>query len=339
MTTIREVAKQAGVSISVVSKAFNNYTDIKEETRQRIFAVAEELNYTPNIVAKSLSSKKQMTFGLITSGVLNHNEKDHNAFDVFKGVYLAVSESPYELSIFLIDSQSQKQKSYVQYCRERNIGGAILHGIRTDDPYYEELVKTDIPCVVLDIMPETINGLIGSVSINNVKASKEMAGYLLKRNHRNIVVMAGTEETYVNSERLKGTEQAFQEHGAVLDKDKIFYAGFSEQQAYRIAEKYLLDHRPSAFLCFSDLMAFGVIKAVQEKGLRIPEDISVTGFDDLVLSRYSRPPLTTISQNFMEIGRVSAMLLQDLKEGRAERQHVYVEHQLLERESVKVAFA
>lgn len=335
MTTIKEVAKQAGVSISVVSKAFNNYADIKEETRQRIFAVANELNYTPNIVAKNLSSKKQMTFGLITSGVLNNNEKDNNAFDVFKGVYTAVSESQYELSIFLIDSQSQKQKSYVQYCRERNIGGAILQGIRTDDQYYKELINTNIPCVVLDIMTETDNGLIGSVSIDNVKAGKEIAGYLLERNHRDIVVMAGTEETYVNTERLKGTRQAFQEQEAVLEDDKVLYAEFSEQKAYRLAIDYLQDHRPTAFLCFSDLMAFGVIKAIQEKGLRVPEDISVTGFDDLVLSRYTQPTLTTIRQDFMEIGRLSAVLLQELKENKAEKHHIYVEHQLLERESVK----
>lgn len=335
MTTIKEVARQAGVSISVVSKAFNNYTDIKEETRQRIFAVANELNYTPNIVAKNLSSKKQMTFGLITSGVLNNNEKDNNAFDVFKGVYTAVSESKYELSIFLIDSQSQKQKSYVQYCRERNIGGAILQGIRTDDQYYKELINTNIPCVVLDIMTETDNGLIGSVSIDNVKAGKKVADYLLERNHRDIIVMAGTEETYVNSERLKGVQQAFQEHKIVLEDDKILYAEFSEQKAYHLAKEYLQSHQPTAFLCFSDLMAFGVAKAIQEKGLRIPEDISVTGFDDLVLSRYSQPSLTTIRQDFMEIGRLSAVLLQDLKENKAEKHHIYVEHQLVERESVK----
>ena len=179
MTTIKDVAKKAGVSISVVSKAFNNYIDVSEKTRQRIFDIAKELNYTPNVVAKNLSSKKQMTIGLISSGVLNNNEKDNNAFDIFKGVYTAVEESQFELSIYLIDSLRQKQKSYAQYCRERNIGGAILQGIRTDDPYYKELIDTNIPCVIVDIMTEMNNGLIGSVSIDNAKASKEIAVYLI----------------------------------------------------------------------------------------------------------------------------------------------------------------
>ncbi|WP_391209637.1 LacI family DNA-binding transcriptional regulator [Psychrobacillus sp. L4] len=335
MATIKDVAKEAGVSISIVSKAFNNYVDVNERTRQRIFDIAKELNYTPNIVAKNLSSKKQMTIGLISSGVLNNNEKDNNAFDIFKGVYTAVSESQFELSIYLIDSLRQKQKSYAQYCRERNIGGAILQGIRIDDPYYKELIDTNIPCVVLDIMTETDNGLIGSVSINNAEASREIAEYLLERNHRDIVIMAGTRETYVNTERIKGVQDAFKANELELDDENVLYAQFSEQEAYVLAEKYLQTNQPTAFLCFSDLMAFGVMKAVKEAGLKVPEDISVTGFDDLMLSSFTQPQLTTIGQNFFEIGRLSAVLLQDLIENRLDEKHVYAKHQLMERESVK----
>ena len=335
MTTIKDVAKKAGVSISVVSKAFNNYVDVSEKTRQRIFAIAKELNYTPNVVAKNLSSKKQMTIGLISSGVLNNNEKDNNAFDIFKGVYTAVEESQNELSIFLIDSLKQKQKSYAQYCRERNIGGAILQGIRTDDPYYKELIDTNIPCVIVDIIPEMNNELIGSVSIDNAKASREIAVYLIERNHRDIVIMAGTRETYVNTERIKGVQEAFKENDLEMHEEDVLYAQFSEQEAYILAEKYLQTKQPTAFLCFSDLMAFGVMRAVKEAGLRIPEDISITGFDDLVLSGYTQPQLTTIRQDFIEIGRLSALLLQNLMENKLDSKHVYVDYQLLERESVK----
>lgn len=335
MTTIRDVAKKAGVSISVVSKAFNNYVDVNEKTRERIFAVAKEMNYTPNLAAKNLSSKKQTTIGLISSGVLNNNVKDNNAFNIFKGVYTAVEENQYELSIFLIDSLKQKQKSYVQFCRERNIGGAILQGIRTDDPYLKELIDTNIPCVIVDIIPEMNNELICSVSIDNVEASREIADYLIERNHRDIVIMAGTKETYVNTERLTGVQKAFNENALEFDDNKVLYAQFSEQEAYVLAKEYLQTKQPTAFLCFSDLMAFGVMKAINEMGLRIPEDISITGFDDLVISEYTQPQLTTIRQDFIEIGKMSALLLQKLMENEPESKHVYVEHQLLERNSVK----
>ena len=335
MSTIREVAKKAGVSVSVVSKAFNNYADVKEETRQRVFAVAQELHYSPNLNAKNLSSKKQMNIGLISSGVLNDNEKDNNAFHIFKGVYQEVSNSRFELSIYLIDSHQQKHQSYVSYCRERNIGGAILQGIRTDDQYYKELIDSSLPCVVLDVMAETKNGLIGSVSIDNAKAAKEIAVYLLERNHRKLAVMAGTRQTYVNTERMNGLAQALSQYNLDLGDVDVLEASFSEETAYELAKAYLHGSQPDAFLCFSDLMAFGVMKAVKEAGLKIPEDISVTGFDDLVLSSYTQPPLTTIRQNFVQIGKLSARLLQDILDGKMERQHIWVPHELMERETVK----
>ncbi|HSP22352.1 MAG TPA: LacI family DNA-binding transcriptional regulator [Planococcus sp. (in: firmicutes)] len=336
MATIKDVAKKAGVSVSVVSKAFNNYADVKEATRQRVFAVAQELHYSPNINAKNLSSKKQTTIGLISSGVLGDNENDSNAFHIFKGVYQEISNSRFELSIYLTDSQHQKHQSYISYCRERNIGGAILQGIRTDDPYYKELIDSSLPCVVLDIMTESVNGLIGSVSIDNAKATKEIAGYLLERNHRKLAVMAGTRQTYVNSERMQGLAEALELYGMNPSDVDVLEASFSEERAYELAKAYLQKKQPTAFLCFSDLMAFGVMKAVKEAGLRVPEDISVTGFDDLVLSRYTQPPLTTIRQNFVEIGKISARLLQDIIDGKLERQHIWVPHELVERQSVQL---
>lgn len=335
MATIKDVAKEAGVSVSVVSKAFNNYTDVNEQTRLRIFDIAKELNYTPNIVAKNLSSKKQRTVGLISSGVLNNNEKDTNAFDIFKGVYTVVEEDQYELSIFLIDSMKQKQKSYAQFCRERNIGGAILQGIRTDDPYFKELIDTNIPVVYVDIITGQENQLVGSVSIDNARASKEITSYLIEMNHRDIVIIAGTKETFVNKERIKGVKEAFTSYELELDDAIVFHADFSEELAYEQAVSILEKQRPTAFLCFSDLMAFGVIRAVKEAGLKVPEDISITGFDNLVFSNYTDPKLTTVQQDFIEIGKQSAILLQKLMEDKVETKQVFVEHELIERESVR----
>ncbi|WP_342433714.1 LacI family DNA-binding transcriptional regulator [Neobacillus sp. FSL H8-0543] len=334
MATIKDVAKKAGVSIAVVSKAFNNYPDVSVKTRQRIFEIAKELEYSPNLVAKNLSSKKQRTIGLISSGVFNQNEKDTNAFDIFKGVYQAVEENDHELSVYLIDSLKQRQKSYAQFCSERNIGGAVLQGIRTDDPYFKELINTNIPVVYIDILKEDSNKLIGSVSINNAKASKEVACYLLERNHRKIVIMAGTEETYVNMDRMNGVKEAYKKYDLKIHKEDILHADFSEDKAYALAKNYLQEKCPTAFLCFSDLMAYGVMRAVKEAGLRIPEDVSITGFDNLVFSSYTEPKLTTIHQDFVEIGRQSALLLKNLMENKQDTRHVFVPYQLVERGTV-----
>ncbi|WP_082232139.1 LacI family DNA-binding transcriptional regulator [Halobacillus massiliensis] len=335
MSTIRDVAKEAGVSVSVVSKAFNNYADINPKTRERILEIAMELNYSPNLAAKNLSSKKQKNIGLISSAVLNHNEKDTNAYEVIKGIYTAVEKRGYDLSIFLIDSQKQKQKSYAQFCRERNIGGAILQGMRTDDPYFKELVDTKIPCVCVDMHTDDTNPYIGGVSLDNRAAAKEAAVHLLENNHREIVIVAGTKETMVNEERLQGVEDALRETGLTIKDIHILYADFSEEKAYQLAKEQLKTKQPSAFLCFSDLMVFGVMKAVREAGLRIPEDLSITGFDNLPFSSLTSPPLTTIQQDFFEIGNQSARLLADLMEGKLDRHHIFVNYELVKRKSVR----
>jgi LacI family transcriptional regulator len=337
VATIKEVAKKAGVSIGVVSKAFNNYPDVSEKTRKRIFDIARELNYSPNLVARNLSSKRQMTIGMITSGFFNSEGKDtNNSFDLFKGVYTAAEQNEYELAIFLTDSLKQKQKSYAQFCRERNIGGAVLQGIRVDDPYFRELLDTNIPCVLVDIMTDNDNGLIGSVSTNNVEASREIASYLLERNHQDIAIMAGKKEAFVNTERIAGVQAAFKTYGLKLHEEDILHAHFSEQEAYEMAKEYLQKKQPTAFLCFSDLMAFGVMKAVKEAGLRIPEDISVIGFDGIPISEYTQPPLTTVRQDFFEIGKQSALMLHQLMENKPGEKSLYVRHKLIERDSVKI---
>ena len=335
MASIKDVAKKAGVSIGVVSRAFNNYPDISEKTRQKIFEVAKELNYSPNIVAKNLSSKKQMTIGLISSGMLDSGEKDsHISFDIFKGVYTATKENQYELAIYLIDSQEQRGKSYAKFCLERNIGGTILQGIRTDDPYFKELLDTNIPCVLIDIGVEKEHELIRTVSIDNVGASRKIATYLLQKNHRDIAIMAGKREAYVNNWRLKGVYEAFEEFNLSLPEERILYGEFSEEIAYQKAKEYLKDHKPTAFLCFSDLMALGVLDAVKEAGLKVPEDISITGFDGLMIAGYTNPPITTIKQNFFEIGQQAARAVQRLMEGKETEKHIFVDYELIERRSV-----
>ncbi|XJZ27252.1 LacI family DNA-binding transcriptional regulator [Bacillota bacterium Lsc_1132] len=336
MATIKDVAKKAGVSIGVVSKAFNNYPDISEKTKKRVFEVAKELDYSPNLVAKNLSSKKQKTIALIASGYFDSGIKDNNnSFQVFKGVYAAVEQNQYELAIYLIDSMKQKEKSYTQFCKERNIGGVVLVGIRMDDPYFKELIDTKIPCVILDAKTENDSGMIGVVSTDNIAASKEIAEYLLNRNHQDIVIVAGKKETWVNTERLAGVKLAMKEYGLELMDEQILHADFSESKAYEQAKELLKTKKPTAFLCFSDLMAIGVMNAVKEAGLAIPEDVSVTGFDGILLTEYTQPTITTIQQNFFEMGNQAALLLQNLMEGEACEKNVFVEHQLIERDSVK----
>lgn len=147
--------------------------------------------------------------------------------------------------------------------------------------------------------------------------------------------MAGKKAAYVNNERLRGVREAFAAFGLQLHEEDILYGQFLEQAAYEETKKYLEKHRPTAIIAFSDIMAIGVMKAIKEAGLQIPEDVSVTGFDNIPITEFTQPPITTVQQNFFELGRQAALHLQEIMEGRSKGKQVVVDYKIIERDSVK----
>ncbi|MDV2582242.1 LacI family DNA-binding transcriptional regulator [Alkalibacillus haloalkaliphilus] len=335
MVSIKDVAKKAGVSVGVVSKALNNYPDVGEKTRQRVLETANELEYSPNRVARMLSSKKNSAISLISSGFEENDQKDNNSFELFKGIYFGSQQLNLDFSIYFTDSFKQEEQSYVQFCRERNIGGAILQGIRLDDPFFKEMVDTEVPCVLIDVLMDDPQPCVGSVTIQNREATKALTNYLIEKGHEDIAIMAGTKEAYVNEERLSGVEEALVESGLTFEDRPVFYADFDDGEAYEKAKTFLQTHRPTAFVCFSDLMAYGVMRAAQDLGLSIPEDLSVVGFDDSMIAGMTSPGITTVAQDFFEMGHQAALLLNRIVDGEADETEVYLNYKLLERESVK----
>jgi DNA-binding LacI/PurR family transcriptional regulator len=334
--TIKDVAKHAGVTIGTVSRAINGYKDISPETKERIFQSIKELGYTPNVIARGLSSKTAFNIGFIVSGLLDSNDNDNLWYLMLKGVYRFASENDLEVSVYATDSKRQQKKSYARFCRERNIAGAILSGITTTDAYFKELVDSDIPCVVIDV-PIAVNK-VGCVSIDNIKASREMTEYLIEQNHRKFLVIAGKKNAAVTLERLAGIKEGMCGKGIDLPDSNIIYCDFSEEKAYNSAKEYILKNGKNgatAFICMSDIMAIGVINAIKDTGYAVPDDFSVTGFDDIPLAEYIRPALTTVRQDMSQNGYHGAALLKKIIEDPREVKHVYIPHEIVIRASVK----
>lgn len=335
--SIRDVAKSAGVSIGTVSRAFNGYTDIKPETKKKIFEEAKRLDYSPNLSARNLSSKNKKNIALILSGLLENNPKENLILSLMQGVYAYACAKGLEVAIYGMDSAHQKQLSYRKFCMNHSIAGVILSGVTTDDVYFNELLETtEIPCVAIDV--EIPGKRVGWVSIDNVKAAKEIAQLLISNGHDNILVISGKKNAFVTVERMVGVYSAMKEAGGHLTNDSVLYCNFSEETAYEKVREYLKENgtsRHTAFLCFSDIMALGVMRAVNECGYRIPEDFSITGFDGIPISEYTSPPLTTIVQNMKEIGYAGARLLHEKMEKREEREHDTLPYKIVERESVR----
>lgn len=333
-TTIKDVAKSAGVSIGTVSRVFNGYTDIGEDTKKKVLRIADELEYSPNLSARSLSSKKKRNIALLLNN-LDLNNKANLSMDVLLGVYKYTEESEFEFFLIPITTSQQKEKSLQKFLNERDISGAVIQGLKTDDPYIKEIGKSSIPIVLVDI--ELEGNLVGSVSVDNIKATYEAVEYLISLGHENIAMMNGRKEANVTVKRETGYLRAMEANNLEIRQELIQYANFDEEIAHIMALDMLRSYPDlTAFFCASDIMAIGVMKAIKETGKKIPDDISVFGFDDITLAQYLSPPLSTVTQNMTVIGYEAAKLLSRfMAQEDVISPHVFVPHSLSVRGSTK----
>ncbi|MFC7322014.1 LacI family DNA-binding transcriptional regulator [Halobacillus campisalis] len=308
MTTIKHIASQAGVSVTTVSRALNGYSDVNAETRKKIEQVAKELNYSPNSLARSLVKNQSETLGLLVSGFNKESVKDGFTVEVMSGINSYIAETQYDLVLFNTDSSKQRKKTYTQLCKERRVDGVILQGIKTDDPYLEEVMESDIPCVFIDIPVSSKH--VGYVSTDNVEGARNAVLHLLELGHRNIGMINGHKQAFVSKERLEGYKQALLEYGISFKDQLVKDGSFGEKEAYRETMS-LLKEQPdvTSVFCASDLMAIGAISAAKQLNYCVPEDLSVVGYDDIPLSSYISPSLTTISQDKFALGYNAAEML------------------------------
>ncbi|MFC6165024.1 LacI family DNA-binding transcriptional regulator [Lactiplantibacillus dongliensis] len=321
--TIKDVAKQAGVSIGTVSRVFNGYPDISESTRKRIFKIAKDVGYSPNLAARTLSSKRQKTIALIFNDLV-YTPKTTMPMSILNGVYDYTQSKGIEFAFYAVTTQKQKQKSFEQFCSERNVSGVILQGLHVTDPYYEQLKTTKIPTVLIDMYVD--NPYVGSVSTDNVAAAKDAVSSLIKSGRKNIDMMNGSYNATVSVWREQGYHEALEAAELPPNSSLIQYANYDEQIARLMAKQVIeQDSTIDAFFCASDLMALGVIKAAQELNKRIPEDIAVMGFDGIELGEYVTPSLSTVSQQPYQFGQEAGKLVMELID-KPTLDHVLIRH-------------
>ncbi|SFF67411.1 transcriptional regulator, LacI family [Halobacillus alkaliphilus] len=332
MSTIKDIAKAAGVSITTVSRALNGYSDVSIKTKQRIHDIAKELEYSPNALARSLVMKKTKTIGLLVSGLNRSGSKDHIVMDVLTGIHEYCGEYEYDIVLFSTSTSRQGEKTYTQLCRERRVDGVIVQGIKKDDPYLIEILNSDIPCVLVDVPAE--GEKVGFVTTDNVEGAMKAIDHLVSLGHDKIAMVNGHDQAFVSQERLKGFKLGLENLEKTFHPRLVVNGDYdeaiSEEKAFQ-----LLQHHPeiTAVFCASDLMAFGVMRAARRHGLRVPEDLSIVGYDDIALASYVSPPLTTIAQDTFEMGYAAARLLVGILEETEVERICMVDNELKIRET------
>lgn len=311
MASLKDIAKICGVSVATVSKALNDHHDIGEETKENIKKVAKELGYSPNLSARALKTNK--THGI---GVLFVDEAmsglTHDYFSAVLDSFKRTSEEAgYDITFINCCKNRPGRMSYLKHTRYRGFDGVVLACIDFSDPEVIELVQSDIPVVTIDYI---FNNRMSVIS-DNVKGMRDLLKYIYGMGHRKVAYIHGTPSA-VTTNRMSSFFRTAEELGIEVPDEYIRESAYRSTSAtYEITNELLdLKNPPTCIIYPDDFSAFGGINAIRERGLKIPEDISVAGYDGIRAARHLEPKLTTIRQDTEQIGAEAAKKLINLIE-------------------------
>lgn len=330
MVTIRDIAKKAGVHVSTVSRALNDSSRVKYETKQYIKKVAKEMNYMPHELARGLAGKSTNTIGVIVPELIN-------AFyaEIMNGIESSLEKKGYSIIFGKSDFKLEKEQKYIELFNRKKVDGIIVSSMTLDTlEKIETLDVNKVPFVLIDSCHTRED--IDSINIDNEYGVYNAVDYLIKTGHKKIAFVG---DQVTNEDRLKGYKKALKDHDIQIDENlvKIGTERF-EMGGYNSVRQMLESgNKPDSIFAVNDHMAIGTIKAITDKGLKIPQDISVIGFDDITISNYLELPLTTVVQPKLEIGELASKLILERIENKDKPavQHIVLKPKLVIRSTTK----
>ncbi len=307
--TSQDVAKLAGVSRTTVSLVLNDVpgTHIPESTKQRVIDAARKLHYYPAAAARSLASGKTHVIGLVLCEGPDKVSADAFLPDVMRGIADEVSSHDYTL-LFHTGVAPDDPNSYMKLVRGHHVDGLIVSAPRSDDPNLLELHRSDFPLVLHGQLPGSD---IPSVDVDNVGGAEKAVNHLISLGHERIGLITNAPVSFTSANaRLKGYRNALEKAGIPFNESLVRFGYYLPQTGYRaMIELLQLPERPTAVFVASDVVAMGALAAIHERGLKIPDDIAIVGFDDIFASAYTIPALTTVRLPAYDLGKEAAKLL------------------------------
>ena len=315
-TTIKELARLSGVSIGTVSRALNGYTDVSPETRERVMRLADEMDYTPTAAARTLVTERSHVVGIFLETGEGHPDVQHPFFhEVLGGLKDTLGAAGFDLLLFASEQPGNGYgpHSYLKRARHHGVNGTVIMGVDTGDPEVERLLRSDIPCVGVDV--DLSGNSNGCVMSDNVEGAAMAVRHLAERNHKRIATITGLIDTAPARDRLRGYREEIQRQGLAFRDDYVEYGDYYVESGIDAMTRLLaLPEPPTAVFAASDLMAVGALGVVGRAGLRVPEDVALVGFDDILLAGLTQPALTTLRQDKQGLGAAAGEALLALME-------------------------
>jgi DNA-binding LacI/PurR family transcriptional regulator len=303
--TIKDIARAAGVSHTTVSRALHQHPAISADTIARIKQLADELGYVPSAAARGLKTKRSHVLGVLVRRIV-----DPFFAEVLHGIEDALHAAGYSLFLAVSHRDPEREREIMQAMGERRVDGVIISSSQISPEQLRQLDHFGVPFVLINNQaldePD-----IYSVYHDDAYGSSQILQHLLELGHQRIAYLGNARGGRTNVERLQGYKFALQEAGLEIEPDFITEGpnGLPEGGALAMQKLLILRERPTAVVCYNDMMAIGAIQAIQQAGLHVPDDISVTGFDDIELAPYITPPLTTFHQPKYELGYEAATMM------------------------------
>lgn len=302
MATIKDVAALAGVSFTTVSHVMNQTRPVSEAVTAKVNAAIRQLNYVPSGVARSLRGGQTGTIGLLVP-----NNTNSYFAELARGIEDYCERDDYCVFLCNSDDDIRKQKNYLRVLREKRIDGLIVASAGDDAMLAELLKATRVPVVMVD---RHISGLrADAVQIDHEAGAYLATRHLIELGHRRVACISGPDGMEVSKLRVNGFLRAMAERQLPVASDAIVQSDFSGHGGYDAAKQLFQTVRPSAVFASNDMMGIGTLRAAAELGLRVPQDVSVIGFDDIELGRYVYPALTTVGQPILLLGEATAQTL------------------------------
>ncbi len=300
--TIRDVARVAGYSINTVSRALTGKPEISPATRTRILEVAAQLGYKPNWLARGLRSSRTGIIGVIVADIANPYFST-----LVKGAVKMARAYDYNIVLLSTDEDYDREKEAIQVLLSQRVDGVLIAPTQKGTETIEELVKSEVPFLLMSRYFAELE--TDYVIMDDLQGGFLATEYLLNRGHKRIAMINGPLHISSARERFEGYKKALSQHGLEVDLSLIVSGALTMEDGYRAARRLLQRASLSAIFAFSDFVAFGVLRAIREQGLRVPQDIAVVGFDDILFASCMETPLTTVDGSKERLGKKAVEIL------------------------------
>lgn len=310
---IKDIARLANVSHTTVSRALNNKSRIRPETKERILSIARQLNYRPDFIARSLVIKRTKTIGLVITTIANPFYTE-----LSQGIETTARQLGYNIIFCSTNYELSTEKQYIEMLRSKGVDGIIFTSAHIGDPNIIELSDEGFPIILVNrrTYHPKVKERIDYVGVDNLLGGYMAVEHLIRLGHQRIGVVGGSSDSSVGFERLQGGKRALEAYGIEQREEYFLDGNFLRESGYQGGKKFLrMVKPPSAIFATNDYMAIGVYQALIEEGVKVPEEIALVGFNDIELSGIKGIDLSTIGQKKFEMGAIAAELLVKRIEG------------------------